>query len=96
MLKVLITFLQEVRQDIVFRHAQLTALRRCEEMLPRIRAHLFSVVNKIRALLEYQGVLHYIDALALLGRLLHSLFHDMIVLYLIIPLTRSNKQNILS
>jgi hypothetical protein len=65
--KVLTRFLQEIKQDIVFQHAQLTALHRHEELLARIQAHLLSLVNKIRALLEYQGVLHYLYALALLG-----------------------------
>ncbi len=76
MRKVLILFLQEVKQDIFFRHAQLTVPQQCEELLPWIQAHLLSVVSKIHALLEYQGILHYLDALALIGRLSHGLFHD--------------------
>jgi hypothetical protein len=52
---VLILFLQEVKQDIVFRHAQLTVPRRWEEPLPRIQAQLLSVI----ALFEYQGVIHH-------------------------------------
>ncbi len=56
--KALILFLQEVKQDIVFWHAQHTVPRRLEELLPRIQARLLSVV-KIRALIEYQGVIHY-------------------------------------
>jgi hypothetical protein len=64
---VLILFLQEVKWDSIFRNAQLTVPRGSKELLPRIQAHIPSVVNKISALLEYQGVLHYLDALALLG-----------------------------
>jgi Flp pilus assembly CpaF family ATPase len=55
--KVLILFLQEVQQDIVFRHAQLTVSRRREEQLPWIQAHVISAINRIHVLLEYQGVL---------------------------------------
>ena len=74
--KVLILLLQEVKRDIVYRHAQLKQPRRREELRPRIQAHLLSVVGKIRSLLEYQGVLQYTDALSLLQRLSHALTHN--------------------
>jgi hypothetical protein len=73
--KVLILFLQEVKRDI-FRRAQLNEPRRREELQPRIQAHLLSVITKIQALLEYQGVLNYTDALALLRRMSHSVLND--------------------
>jgi hypothetical protein len=74
--KVLILFLQEVKRDIIFRRAQLTEPRRREELQPRIQAHLLSVITKIQALLEYQGVLNYTDALALLRCMTHSVLND--------------------
>ncbi len=74
--KVLILFLQEVKRDIIFRRAQLTEPRRREELQARIQAYLLSVITKIQALLEYQGVLNYTDALALLWRMSHSMLND--------------------
>jgi hypothetical protein len=50
--KVLILYLQEIKRDIIYRHAQLQEPRRREELHPRIEAHLISVINKICALLE--------------------------------------------
>jgi hypothetical protein len=67
--KVLIQFLQEIKWDIVYRHAQLQEPRRREELHPHIQAHLISVINKISALLEYQGALQFSDGLALLRRM---------------------------
>ncbi len=64
--KVAILFLQEIKGDVIFRHAQLTVPRRREELQPRIQAHLLSVVEKICALLEYRSVLIYMDALTFL------------------------------
>jgi hypothetical protein len=61
--KVLILFLQEIKRDIINRRAQ--PCRR-EELHPRIQAHLVSVINKISALLEYQGALQFLDGLSLL------------------------------
>jgi hypothetical protein len=52
--KVLILYLQEIKGDIIYWQAQLQELRR-EELHPCIQAHLISVINKICALLEYQG-----------------------------------------
>jgi hypothetical protein len=43
--------------------------RRREELHPRIQAHLVSVINKILALLEYQGALQFSDGLIFLKRL---------------------------
>jgi hypothetical protein len=58
--KVLILFLQEIKRDIIYRQAQLQEpRRRREELHPRIKAHLVSVINKISALLEYQGALQF-------------------------------------
>jgi hypothetical protein len=57
--KVLILLIQEPIRDIIFRHAQLQRPRRREELYPCIQDHLVLVVNKIIALLEYQGVLQY-------------------------------------
>ncbi len=74
--KVLILFLQEIKRDIIFRVAQLAEPRRREELQPRIQAHLLSVIFKLQAFLEYQGVLNYTDALALLRRMAHSALHD--------------------
>jgi hypothetical protein len=54
--KVLILFLQEIKRDIIFRRAQLAEPRRREELQPRIQAHLLSVISKLQAFLEYQGV----------------------------------------
>jgi hypothetical protein len=51
--KVVTFFLQELKRDVIFRHAQLQAPRRQEELQQCIQAHLLSVVNKIYALLEY-------------------------------------------
>jgi hypothetical protein len=67
--KVLILFLQEIKQDIIYRRAQLQEPRRREELHPCIQAHLESVVNKSNALLEYQGTLQFSDGLALLKHL---------------------------
>ncbi len=65
--KVLILYLQEIKQDIIYRRAQLQEPHRREELHPRIQAHLISVINnKISALLDYQGALQYSDDLALL------------------------------
>jgi hypothetical protein len=74
--KVLILFLQEVKRDIIFRRAQLSEPRRREELQHRIQAHLLSVITKIQALLEYQGVLNYTDVLALLRCMSHSVLND--------------------
>jgi hypothetical protein len=71
-----LTFLhQETKCDIIFRWAQLQILRRREKLHPRIQAHLVSVVNKIIALLEYQGVLHYSNSLSLLLRIIQVALH---------------------
>jgi hypothetical protein len=67
--KVLILFLQEIKRDIIYRRTQLQEPRRREELHPRIQAHLVSVINKINALLEYQGTLQFSDGLALLKRM---------------------------
>jgi hypothetical protein len=74
--KILILFLQEIKRDIIFRRAQLAELRRREELQPRIQAHLLSVISKLQSFLEYQGILNYTDALALLWRMEHSTLHD--------------------
>jgi hypothetical protein len=74
--KVLILLLQEIKRDIIFCRAQLAEPRRREELQPRIQAHLLSVITKLQALLEYQGVLNYTDALALLRRMSHSVLND--------------------
>jgi hypothetical protein len=74
--KVPILFLQEIKRDIIFRRAQLAEPRHREELQPRIQAHLLSVISKLQAFLEYQGVLNYTDALVLLRRMAHSALHD--------------------
>ncbi len=74
--KILILFLQEIKRDIIFRRAQLAEPRRREELPPRIQAPLLSVISKLQSFLEYQGVLNYTDALALLRRMAHSTLHD--------------------
>jgi hypothetical protein len=61
------------RSDIIFRHAQLQAPRGQEELQLRKQVHLLLVVN---ALLEYQGILTYVDPLSFLWRVTHSLVHD--------------------
>ncbi len=61
-----ILFLQEIKRDIIYRRAQLQEPRQREELHPRIQAHLVSVINKISALLEYQGTLQFLEGLALL------------------------------
>ncbi len=68
--KVLILFLQEIKRDIIYRRAQLQEPRRREELHPHIQAHLISMINKISALLEYQGTVQFSDGLALLMRML--------------------------
>jgi hypothetical protein len=65
-----------VLRDIIFRRAQLAEPRRREELQPRIQAHLLLVISKLQAFLEYQGVLNYTDALALLRRMAHSVLND--------------------
>jgi hypothetical protein len=67
--KVLILFLQEIKRNIVYRQAQLQEPRRREELHPRIQAHLGFVINKVSALLEYQGTLQFSDGLTFLKRL---------------------------
>jgi hypothetical protein len=67
--KVLILFLQEIKQDIIYRRAQLQEPRQREELHPRLQAHLVSAINKGTALLEYQGTLKFSDGLTLLKRL---------------------------
>jgi hypothetical protein len=67
--KVLILLLQEIRQDIIYRRAQLQEPRRREELHPQILAHLLSVINQISSLFEYQGTLQYADGLSFLKRL---------------------------
>ncbi len=74
--KILILSLQEIKRDIIFRRAQLAEPRRREELLPRIQAHLLSVISKLQSFLEYQGVLNFTDALALLRCMAHSTLHD--------------------
>jgi hypothetical protein len=64
--KVLILFLQEIKRDIIYRRAQLQEPRRREELHPRIQAHQVSMINKLNALLEYQGTLQFSDGLTLL------------------------------
>jgi hypothetical protein len=96
--KVLILFLQEIKRDIIYRHAQLQEPRRREELHLRIQAHLVSVVNKISSLLEYQGTLQFMDGLSFLKRLsriilqawnssLHLIIHQLhlILLHTFIP-----------
>ncbi len=74
--KVLILFLQEIKRDIIFCRAQLAEPRRREKLQPWIQAHLLLVITKLQPLLEYQGVLNYTDALALLQRMSHSVLND--------------------
>jgi hypothetical protein len=73
--KVLIILLPKTKCDIIFRHAQLQTLRRREELHACIQANLVSVVNKIIALLEYQGVLQYSDSLSLLSLIIQVALH---------------------
>jgi hypothetical protein len=54
---ILILFLQKIKQDIIYRRAQLQEPRQREELHPCIQAHLVSLINKVTALLEYQGTL---------------------------------------
>ncbi len=63
--EVLILLIQETKRDIIFHHAQQQTPIRREELLPQIQAVVW-VVNKIIALLEYQGVRQYSDLLSLL------------------------------
>jgi hypothetical protein len=67
--KVLVLLLQEIKRDIIYIRAQLQEPRRREELLPRILAHLVTVINKISSLLEYQGTLQFADGLSFLTRL---------------------------
>jgi hypothetical protein len=53
--KTLTLLLQEIKQDIIYRHAQLTATRRQEELHPHIQAHLLFVIKKICSLLSIPG-----------------------------------------
>jgi hypothetical protein len=62
--------------EIFLNTAQLAEPRRREELSPRIQAHLLSVISKLQSFLEYQGVLNFIDALALLRRMEYSTLHD--------------------
>jgi hypothetical protein len=92
--KVLILYLQEIKREIIYRHAQLQEPQRREELHPRIQTHLISVINKICALLEYQGTLQYSDALALLMRMIQVIlqgkFFFLISLWLLIWLYIKN------
>jgi hypothetical protein len=47
MQKLLMLFFQEEKRDIIFRHAQLKASRRQEELEPATESYLLSVVKKI-------------------------------------------------
>ncbi len=71
--KVINFFLQEITRDVIFRPAEVP--RRQEELQLRNKDHLLSVGNKIRALLEYKGVLTITDSLSFLQRIIHSLMH---------------------
>jgi hypothetical protein len=72
MQKVLILFFQEVKLDIIFRHAQLKAIRR-QELQMRKQAYLLSVL-KISKLPQRQSVITFFDALSFLRT--RSLFHE--------------------
>jgi hypothetical protein len=74
--KVLILLLQENKRVTIFHHAQLQTKRRREELHPCIQAHLVSVVNKIIALLEYQGALQKSDSLSLLLWIIQVALHS--------------------
>jgi hypothetical protein len=69
-----ILFLQEVKLDTIFRHAQLRAPRR-QELHGHVQAR-FLCRQKICALLEYQVVFIFVDALFFLRRMTHPLVHD--------------------
>ncbi len=47
-----------------------------KELQPHMQSHLLSVVKKVKAFLEYQGVLPYKDALSFLEHVTHSVLHD--------------------
>jgi hypothetical protein len=71
--KVVIFLPEEVKRDILSR---MHPSRRQEELQPRIQAHLVSVVKKFTALLEYQGILPFQDALSFLKHITYSGVHD--------------------
>jgi hypothetical protein len=66
--KILILLLREIKPDIIYRRVPLQEPRRSEELHPRIQAHLVSVINKISALLEFQGAPQFSDGLTFLKR----------------------------
>jgi hypothetical protein len=73
----MILFLQKkVKHDVAFRHIQLDSPRRQEELQLCLQEHFLSVINKICDLLEYQGVLIFVDALSFLQRMTKSFVHD--------------------
>jgi hypothetical protein len=55
--KTIILLLQEIKQDIIYRHAQLSTPCSGAEVHERIQARLLAVTKKFSSLLKYQGVL---------------------------------------
>jgi hypothetical protein len=67
-LKVL-TLVQEVKQDIIYRRMQLAHPQRMEVPLIRIQAHILSTILKLTALLEYQGTVQNKEPIRLMKTL---------------------------
>jgi hypothetical protein len=53
---VVLIFIQEVKRDIFFRRMQLKKPQRQEVLMISIQAHILPVLQKLTALLEYQGI----------------------------------------
>jgi hypothetical protein len=53
---VVFIFIQEVKRDIFFRRMQIKKPQRQEVLKIRIQAHILPVLQKLTALLEYQGI----------------------------------------
>jgi hypothetical protein len=53
---VVLIFIQEVKRDIFFRRMQIKKPQKQEVLKIRIQAHILPVLQKLTALLEYQGI----------------------------------------
>jgi hypothetical protein len=64
-----LTLIQEVKPDIIYRRMQLTQPLRVEVPLIRIQAHILSTIRKLTALLDYQRIVQNKEPI----RLMHIL-----------------------
>ncbi len=70
------TLIQEIKRDIIYRRMQLKQPQRMEVARTRIQAHVLSVIRKLIALLEYQGIIQNKESIKFLNILCDTLISN--------------------